>query len=297
MRYGISTHLYYDRRLAPEHLAELAEFGFREIELFATLGHFDYGDPSAVEALGRWLADARLSLHSVHAPIVDRIENGRWGRMLSTASADETARRQAVAECLAALEIARTIPFRFLVVHLGVPDALSSGDGDNSAAAARRSLEELTAAASSLGVQAAVEVIPNALSTPDRLVQLIEDELDLPAAAVGICLDMGHAAIMGDLADAVDIVSGEMVTTHVHDNRGRRDDHLVPFDGRIDWATGLMSLQKVGYDGALVFELASGPTPRESLEKTAIARQRFDSILASAFALRASADKPELPEP
>ncbi len=281
MRYGISTHLYYDRPLRPDHLAELAEFGFREIELFATRGHFDYGDPSAVEALGRWLADAGLTLHSVHAPIVDRIENGRWGRMLSTASADEAARRSAVAECLAAIEIARTIPFRFLVVHLGVPDVLSAGDGDNSPVAARRSLEEVAAAATALGVQVAAEVIPNALSTPERLVRLIEDELEPPAAGARICLDMGHAAIMGDLADAIDVVSGEMVTTHVHDNRGRRDDHLVPFEGRIDWATGLMSLQKVGYEGALVFELASSPAPRESLERTASARQRFESILAA----------------
>ena len=40
MRFGISTHLYHDRPLAFEHLKELAEFGFREIELFATIGHF-----------------------------------------------------------------------------------------------------------------------------------------------------------------------------------------------------------------------------------------------------------------
>ena len=280
MRYGISTHLYSDRPLRPEHLAELAEFGFREIELFATRGHFDYVDPSAVEALGLWLADAGLSLHSVHAPIVDRIENGRWGRMLSTAAAEETVRQHAVAECLAALEIARTIPFRFLVLHMGVPDVLSS-PGDNSPAAARRSLEEIAAAALPLGVQVSVEVIPNALSTPERLVQLIEDEVELPAAGAGICLDMGHAALMGDLADAIDVVSGEMVTTHVHDNRGRRDDHLVPFEGQLDWGTGLMSLQKVGYDGALVFELGSTSAPRESLEKTVAARQRFEAILAA----------------
>lgn len=69
MRYGISTHLYCDRPLRPEHLAEFAESGFREIEVFATRGHFDYDDPAAAEALGRSLADAGLSLHSMHAPI------------------------------------------------------------------------------------------------------------------------------------------------------------------------------------------------------------------------------------
>jgi hypothetical protein len=42
-----------------------------------------------------------------------------------------------------------------------------------------------------------------------------------------------------------------------------------------------MSIQKVGYDGALVFELAGSATPRESLEKTAVARQRFDALLTA----------------
>ena len=79
MRFGISTHLYHDRPLAPEHLKELAEFGFRQVELFATIGHFDYHDQAAIEALAGWLRDAGLDLHSVHAPIVEHRWHGRVG--------------------------------------------------------------------------------------------------------------------------------------------------------------------------------------------------------------------------
>jgi sugar phosphate isomerase/epimerase len=280
VRYGISTHLYHDRPLGPEHLAEIAGFGFREIELFAVRGHFDYDRPPAVEALAGWLDATGLTLHSVHAPLVDRVDAGSWGRLLSTAAGDDAARAEAVAECVAALGVARTIRFRFLVVHLGVPQPSASDGHDNLLPAALRSLDEIASAAARAGVRVAVEVIPNQLSTPERLVEIVDSGLASPAPGPGICLDTGHAALMGDLADAIDTVAGALVTTHVHDNGGRVDDHLAPFDGRIDWPTAVMTLRKVGYEGALMFELARTAAPAVSLAKAAAARDRFEGFLA-----------------
>ena len=281
MRFGISTHLYHDRPLALEHLEELAEFGFTQVELFATVGHFDYHDQAAIDALAGWLRAARIELHSVHAPIVEHRWHGKWGPALSTASSADQARAQAVAECLAALQIARTIPFGYLVVHLGIPDDFNPPAGANARLAAQRSIEEIAAAAAPLGVQVAVEVIPNKLSAAEALVRLVEEDLEVPPPGVGICLDTGHAFLIGDLPDAIEAVSGELVTTHVHDNRGKGDDHLVPFEGAIDWPTALMSFQKVGYDGVIMFELENTGAPREVLEKTIAVRQRFEAIVAA----------------
>ena len=70
-------------------------------------------------------------------------------------------------------------------------------------------------------------------------------------ADVGICMDVGHALMMGDVVDAIETCSGHLVTTHLHDNRGQTDDHLVPGKGVIDWAAALLALQKVGYDGVV----------------------------------------------
>ena len=70
-------------------------------------------------------------------------------------------------------------------------------------------------------------MIPNELSRAGSLVHFVEE--DLEATDVGICLDFGHAHMDGDLLDAIETVSGHLITTHVHDNRGRADDHLVPF--------------------------------------------------------------------
>jgi sugar phosphate isomerase/epimerase len=84
----------------------------------------------------------------------------------------------------------------------------------------------------------------------------------------------------GDVLDAIEIVSGHLVAAHVHDNRGRSDDHLVPFEGTIDWAGAMTAVQKVGYDGPFVLELAAQGQTKEILKKARRARERLERLLA-----------------
>jgi sugar phosphate isomerase/epimerase len=66
----------------------------------------------------------------------------------------------------------------------------------------------------------------------------------------------------------------------VHDNRRKQDDHLVPFDGRIDWDAALMSMQKIGYDGTYLMEIANPGSPDAALDAARNARERFEKLLA-----------------
>lgn len=273
-RFGISTHLFHGHPLGREHLVEVAAHGFDAIEVYATRTHFDYHDPRAVVALAEWLDDTRLALHSVHAPTTTGYRQGQWGDTLSIADADEMRRKRAVGEAVRALGVASMLPFGYLVVHLGVP---SPEAGANSRAAVERSLEELAEAAAGVGVSLALELLPNTLSSAPRLVQWLEDELELDRA--GICLDVGHAHLGGDVMEAVEACSGHILTTHVHDNHGRRDEHLVPGQGRIDWEGVVMAFQKVGYDGAWMFELAPAADPQQVLQDAVLARQTFERLL------------------
>jgi sugar phosphate isomerase/epimerase len=275
MRFGISTHLYHDRRLSQEHLAEIASYGFEAVEVFATRSHFDYHDPAAIDQLATWLEQTGLSLHGIHAPIADRLSSdGVWGTAISNAVSDNARREAAVREAEAALAIARRIPGTVLVVHLGTPTVQG---GENNRTAAFRSAADICRSAEAAGVQIALEVIPNDLSDAESLVALIER--DLEGLHAGICLDFGHAFLMGDVPDTIEAVAEHLVTTHVHDNDRRKDDHRVPFDGRIDWNTALMTMQKVGYDGTYMMELANTSTPAEVLTKARAARQRFEKLL------------------
>jgi sugar phosphate isomerase/epimerase len=276
--FGISTHLYHDQRLGRDHMVEIAAHGFEAVEVFANRPHFDPSDERMVTELAEALQDTGLRLHAVHAPIADAVEGGAWTGPLSIASGDEKERTRAVDAVRRTLAVAQHTPFGLLVLHLGVPDAQHPSATDNRADAARRSLEQIQSAAEPLGVRLALEVMPNALSSAGAIVDLLESDLELPGA--GLCLDVGHAFLMGDLLDAVEIASGHILTTHLHDNRGRADEHLVPFEGRIHWDAACMAMQKVGYEGTLVFELAGAGDTRAALERAQRARARLEQILA-----------------
>ena len=278
MRFGISTHLYHDRPLERDHLAQIAGYGFEAVELFATRSHFDYHDAGAIERLRQWLAETGLTLESVHAPITDRFGLGDvWAATYSTASSDGAARQQAVREAEAALAIGRTVPFKTLVVHLGTP-ASKNAPGENNRAASLRSAEEICRAAEPLGIRVALEVIPNPLSTPASLVSMLEREIE--SASVGVCMDFGHAFLGGDVPDAIETAAEHLIATHVHDNHGRSDDHLVPYAGGIDWGAALVTMQKIGYEGTYLMELANTGSPAAVLEDARRARQRFERALA-----------------
>jgi sugar phosphate isomerase/epimerase len=276
MRFGISTHLYHDQKLDRSHLAQVAGYGFESIELFATRSHFDYRDPAAVSALGEWLETTGLGLLSVHAPITDRFAVGdKWEPAYSIAAGDAARRQAAVDEAAAALAVAKQIPFKLLVVHVGTSDPRGAPN-DNQRAAAVRSVEDICRVAEPLGVQVALEVIPNALSTPSALVALVERDLE---PAPGICLDFGHAFLGGDIPDAIETVAEHLIATHVHDNHRRNDEHLAPYLGTIDWDAALMSMQKIGFEGTYLMELANTGSPAEVLDAARRARQQFEKAM------------------
>ena len=264
--FAVSTYLYRQRRLVREHLGEIHAHGFDAVELYASRTHADFHNTAVVADVQQWLAEARLALTSVHAPVLEA----------SLASADAAEREQALAETERALHIGRRIPFRTFIVHLGRPRSDGVRGGLNRDAA-RRSLDALVSAADPLGIRIAVEVLANDLSRAASLAELVDEAF--AGGRAGICLDLGHAHLDGDVVDAIETASGHLLSVDVHDNRGRADDHLVPFDGAIEWAEALTAIRKVGYDGPLTFELSPrGPT-KDTLARANQARRRMDDLM------------------
>jgi sugar phosphate isomerase/epimerase len=239
----MSTRLFDNERLRREHLTAIASHGFETVELLAETRHFDYHDPAAIQALASWLRDAGLEMPSVRAP-----DGG------------------SLADMQAALEIATHLPFSRFVLPLVAP----------SRGAAIRMIEDLHQIAEPLGVTLALEVMDTQLSTVDSLLDLIEN--DFEDTALGICMDTGHACLSGDTAEAIETAGGYVTTTHLHDNKRQRDDHLVPFQGAIEWAGVVMAFEKIGYDGVFMFEVHNQQNAAATLERSARARVRLEGL-------------------
>jgi sugar phosphate isomerase/epimerase len=280
VQFGVSTQFVHAQRLTREHLAAVRAHGFDAVEIVATRSHVDYHSPVVLDEVAAWLAAEGLRLHAIHAPMTERF-TGRWVGPFNIASTQPLMRERAVRETLAALGLAARTPASVLVLHVGLPDSLVNTAGENSRDAARRSVDTIAEAAGKVGLRVALEVIPNALSTPESLVSLVEDDLDQPN--VGVCLDLGHAHMLGDVVSSIEAVSEVLVATHVHDNHGKNDEHLAPFDGTIDWPAALIALQKVGYEGTMVLELAGAGDAAATLARARDARVRLAELAAGSW--------------
>ena len=72
---------------------------------------------------------------------------------------------------------------------------------------------------------------------------------------VGICFDSGHYHV--HFKDELDfsIFKNRIFAIHLHDNDQSDDQHLLPFDGTLDWKKLIKNLKDNNYDGPITMEL------------------------------------------
>lgn len=88
----------------------------------------------------------------------------------------------------------------------------------------------------------------------EHLIDLV-DTLSQRYPNVGICWDFGHANEMSwDQPLALRTVGKRLKSTHVNDNYGLLDDHLLPFLGTVNWPEIMPVLREIGYEGDFAYE-------------------------------------------
>ena len=251
MMKAMSTYVYVRERLHPGLLDGLVRGGAEAIEIFAARGHFDYANRRQhVVEIANWFKSTGKTLNSVHAPMFSDYEWGRTGNPpLNNASPDRAHRIDAMDEIKRAIEVAEHIPFRFLIQHLG-----TGGEefDEKKLDAAMTSVEHLKAFAKPLGVTVLLENIPNELSTPERLVEFLNQT---HFEDVGFCFDIGHAHMMGGVGEAFALMKKHIRSTHLHDNNKDRDAHLWPGDGSINWSEAMQLLGSAPHVPPLLMEI------------------------------------------
>lgn len=69
-----------------------------------------------------------------------------------------------------------------------------------------------------------------------------------------VCYDSGHDHIYFEGEFDWSKFKNKIVATHLHDNDKKADEHLLPFDGNIDWDKTIENLKMVGYNSPLMSE-------------------------------------------
>ena len=293
MQPGISTHVLLPHRLSPGILDTLARSGAEAIEIFAARHHFDYTDRAHIRDLAAWFRDAGLAA-SLHQPL---FSSAHWSRHvapdLNLIDPDKSRRILATDETKRALEAAEQIPFRSITLHLGEKDEPWSPRALDLSLTA---IEHVLAFARPLGVQLLLENLPNDVTRPESLLEILRTgHFD----SVGVTLDVGHAHLHPPTAEttpnnpevdgkpkprpflehALELLESRIVELHLHDNGGFKDEHCwpgTPPAGKgIDWTRLRARIAHLPAETRGILEIAHDPEPSRD-EVRAKAQAFFD---------------------
>lgn len=274
MTHVLSTHLFVNHRLTVALLDRIMRAGIPSVEIFCARQHLNWRNRSQVAELAHWFRDSALTLHSLHAPMyTDEI----WGRSgpqsyINITEPVKSRRIEMVDEIRRTLEIAESIPCRYLVQHIG---AAGEEWSERKVETAFTALEEIVLFARQRGVEVLLENIPNELSTPERLMTFEA----MTHMGLNFVFDTGHANMNeGGVEAAFEVMQERIRSTHLHDNDGTEDNHLFPMaeGGTIDWRATMALLR--GRDLPLVLELREVPGMDRPLEKVMEVFERLESL-------------------
>jgi sugar phosphate isomerase/epimerase len=266
MQRALSTHLFANHRLTTVWLDRIWNAGIPLVEIFCARQHLDYRDKAQIADLRHWFRDAQLKVHSLHSPMyTDEV----WGRsgphsIITITEPSKPKRLEMVDEIKRALEIAETVPFRYLIQHMGVEWEEFDERKIDSAFSA---LEEINLFARQRGVEVLLENTPNELSSAERLMMF----LDMTHLNLNVCFDVGHAHMRGSIENEYRLLKPRIRSTHVHDNNGTDDSHLFPNSGSggtVDWLRTMELLRSAPGQYPLLLELrevAELPHPLDSV--------------------------------
>jgi len=260
---AFSTNAYTQFGL-PEAIRRVSDHGYGGVEILADTPHaylpqFDEADrnslASALDETG--IEVANINANTVTGYYDDAPPSSFFDPTIITADDDERAWR--IEYTKDAIDLAETVGAPAVCVATGRP--LPGNPPEQAREYLLRSLDEITDYAEAAGVDVGIEFEPELLvECTDEVLELIDD---VGSDALGVNLDIGHAAVYGeDPAESVRKCAGNITGVHLEDIAGGRRGkhyHLIPGEGDLDFESVFDALDDVGYDGFATMELYTYP--------------------------------------
>jgi sugar phosphate isomerase/epimerase len=260
----LSTYLFVSKKLTRELLVQVHGAGFAAVEIFGSRAHFDYTNKDEIRSIRQALADNHLHLNSLHAPTSrDLSVNREGGAPLSVTEVERVRRIEAMDELRRVIDVAEDLRFPRLILHMG--GSRETAD-PRKRDAAFSTLEHLVLHARHVGVTLCIENTTGEMGQP-----------------------IGHAHLADGpeaerIARCFEPVRDLVVSAHIHDNHGEKDEHLPPYDGSIDWPAALPLLRSgPAADLPLTLELkektgADAPSLADQFSAAAHSLDRLESL-------------------
>lgn len=233
---AIATAFNYEIPLA-EQARMIRAAGFTHLALGANTEHSGYLTARGQDNVKEQLNASGLGICAVHAPC------GRE-RDMSAPQADAS-----VLDLFKrAVDAAVSLDAGVLVFHpTCTPDVDEVARRKESLV---RCVLELLDQAPAQGLRLAVENmrLPESTEIAEHTLDAIDDE------RLGFCYDTSHANLSPGPMNVLKRRGGRLFTTHISDNRGERDDHLLPFEGQFPWEAFCDVFSEIDFSGPLLLE-------------------------------------------
>lgn len=216
--------------------------------------------PGEADRAAGTLRAAGIATSTFHAPFEE----------INPGARDQEARRLATRRMLQTVALAPVFRPLGIVMHGGYYEWLYDFEPRRWLAEATRTFGEVAEAAERAGVDLFLENVFD--EVPDHL-QALRDAVGSPR--LGFCFDAGHATLFSRLPAHkwIEALAPRLREMHLHDNRGRRDDHLPLGEGSINFRGVLLAAADAGTEPILTLE----PHRKEHFHRTTAA---LKSILA-----------------
>ena len=270
MKFSQSSFVYFNYPLQ-EAIGRLHQYGYQGIEIWGGRPHLYRHDLDGQ-------LDEIVALLDRFEMVVPNFIPAQFRYPSILCSLNETIRRDSVQYIQDAVDNA--LRLRAPSVSLCPGMTLFGEDLDRGWSQLRKSIVELLDYTEGTDLVLLIEPAHQAEST---LILTVADGLrmieEVGSERLGILLDTGHANVNGEnLAKVVASLRDVPFHVHIDDNHGDSDAHLIPGDGKIDFAPFARALKRVNYQGFVSAELGFQCTldPDRAVEKTSAAlREMF----------------------